>query len=291
MLSICTPEMSFKLSNDFNTLSSYHRFFQTIDNRKQVLTKIKNSLNNKDLFFVSIGTKPEEYNFIDWLAENKFKSIIIDVNHGHHKMVADILTHIKKYYCDHFTIMAGNVSSVEGIKFLKHYGADVIKIGNSFGGVCTTIKVSGVGVHPIHTTREYRKSTGDWNTKLCVDGGIRNVADIAKSLIWGDFVMLGSMLAGSDESYGELIQESSNGVYSRKVKQLFGNASLKTKQTIDSENHVRYVEGITKLVPYTGPLGLTLNQIIDGLQSSFSFMNARNMKEYKLKAENQVLYV
>ena len=291
MLSICTPEMISKLSNKFNTFSSYHRFFHSIDNRKETLSNIKQNLTNKDLFFVSIGTKPEEYGFIDWLVESGFKSIIIDVNHGHHKMVSDILSHIKKNYGNYFTIMAGNVSSIDGIKFLKDNGSDIIKIGNSFGFSCTTIKATGVGVHPIHTAKEYRDNTNDWETKLCIDGGLRDVSDIAKALIWGDFVMLGKMLAGSTESYGRIIQDNHGGVYGGKFKEYFGNASIKTKQVIDGENHVKHIEGTTKLVPHIGPISITLSEIQQGLQSALSFMGTRTLVQYKAIAKNQILMV
>ena len=263
-----------------NLFSSYHRFFRTLDQKKQML----NEVNDKKLFWMSVGTKPEEYEFVDYLIENGYHNILIDVNHGHHKMVGDMCSYVKKKYP--FTkLMAGNVSSSYGISYLKKLDVDIIKVGNSFGNVCSTLAQTAVGVHPLHVAKRYREDTGDWNTKLCLDGGIRNSGDIAKSLIWGDLVMLGSMFAGTDESAGELHGNPFNS-----YKMYYGNASLEAKRsTQQSENDVRYVEGISKQIKCTGKLETTLNSIKEGLQSSFSFVNALNIKEWRSNALENIL--
>lgn len=286
MLSICTPEMIDVLSNKYNTFSSYHRFFDTIDTKKKTLSKIiENNPNSRKYFWMSVGVKPEEYEFIGWLNDVGIKNIIVDVNHGHHKMVGDVIKYIKDNYKD-MNIMAGNVSSVSGIKFLRDNGANVVKCGNSFGASCTTIKQSGFGVHPMHVIKTYREETNDWDTNLCPDGGIRTAADIAKSLIYGNIVMIGSLLAGCDESFGTKI--SHNGFI---YKEFFGNASIRTKQVASEENHVKFVEGTTRLIPCTGSIENTINDLKEGLQSSFSFVGAKNLKEYQQKAPNQILFI
>jgi IMP dehydrogenase/GMP reductase len=286
MLSISTKEMVNELYK-YNTISSYHRFFNSMENRIKTMEELK---DYKDKIFISIGTKKEEYDCVKILNEIGYKNIIVDVNHGHHKMVKDIIKHIKNNYPD-MVVMAGNVSSVNGILFLQDAGVDIIKIGNSFGFSCTTIKQTGFGAHPIDTAIKYDKYINKKNktqkAKLCIDGGIRNVSDIAKSLIFGDIVMLGRMFAGSNESFGKII-DSGNGM---RAKEYFGNASVKTKQVMDEENHVKNIEGTTKLVPLTGPLNNTLKSIKEGLQSAFSFVGARNLKEYQEKAKNQILMV
>ena len=279
MHSICTFEMIDKIDKN-NSFSSYHRFFSNKYERKDMLEKCYPSRKN---IFISIGTKKEEYDFIDSLYELGFRNVIIDVNHGHHTMVADVLQYIKKTHKD-IIVMAGNVSSSDGIKFLRDYGADIIKIGNSFGFSCTTIKASGFGVHPIHVAREYR-NTGDWDTPLCIDGGIKEVADIAKSLIWGNIVMVGKMLAGCDESNGRKIVNDKGSFV-----EYYGNASVTTKK-IAENNHIKYIEGTTKLVPYNGPMSMILDSIKEGVQSAFSFVGARNLKEFQENAKNQILFV
>lgn len=286
MLAICSEEMMDVFCKN-NTICSYHRFFESQQSRLNTLLKI----SNKDLFFPSIGTKKEEYNFVDELYNNGFKNVIVDVNHGHHKMVSDICGFIKKKYPDMF-VMAGNVSSVAGVSFLKDCGADCAKVGNSFGFSCTTIKQTGFGVHPIHTAKEYREQTNDWDYLLCLDGGIRDVADIAKCMIWGNVVMVGKMLAGCDESYGRTILTGSLSDNSyREMKEYFGNASIRTKQVINDENHIRHIEGTVKLVPKIGSMQNLLNSITDGLQSAYSFVGARNLEEFQQEAVKNILYV
>jgi IMP dehydrogenase len=241
----------------------------------------------KNNLWMSLGTKEEEHEFINWLYDNKIYKVIIDVNHGHHKAVKDMIVWIKKNYPG-MTIMAGNVSSSEGIAFLKDAGADIIKIGNSFGASCTTIKATGFGVHPMHVAKAYREDTNDWDIPLCLDGGIRDVADIVKCLIYGNLVMLGKMFAGCDESGCEKVV-SNYTLY----KRYFGNASLLTKviNAPNLENHVRYIEGKSTLVESTGRLDNTMYSIIDGIRSGFSFVGARNLDEFQRIAPKQILYV
>lgn len=285
MLSICSKNMIDMLYKN-NTVSSYHRFFNSKENKHKAILDLK---DYKDKLFVSVGIKEEERDYVCELNEAGFKNVIIDVNHGHHKMVELMIKFIRDN-CKDMIIMAGNVSSINGILFLQQAGANLIKIGMAFGYSCTTIKQTGFGSHPIDTAiryndfiekREYERA------KLCIDGGVRDVSDIAKSLIYSDLVMLGKMFAGCDESFGKDIL-TDKGV---KYKEYFGNASVKTKQVIDEENHVRHIEGTTKLVPHTGPLSNTLKSIREGLASAFSFVGARSLKEYKKTAKEQILMV
>lgn len=283
MLAICTKNMVDSLYNN-NTISSYHRFFESESLRDETTYNLK---NYKDKLFISLGTKKEEYSVVEKYYNYGFRNFIIDVNHGHHKMVGEIAKFIKTNFND-IILMGGNVSSVDGVLFLQDFGADIVKIGNSFGGVCETLIRTGYGSHPLDTAIKYDKFVGSYSkdrVKLCLDGGIRNISDIAKSLIFGDIVMLGKMFAGSNESAGEVV--SYNGTYKTTY---YGNASLKAKKDIN-KNNVKYIEGTTKLVDRTGPLETTLNSIKEGLQSSFSFVGARNLKEYKRKAKDQLLMV
>ena len=296
MLSLCTPNMVSKLYN-YNTFSSYHRFFDCIDTKKQtIISIIENNIEKTqslkkdneldtflERFYISLGTKmSEEVPFIDWLYINGIRNVIIDVNHGHHIMVKEMIGFIKSSYPD-MIIMAGNVCSVDGISYLRDCGADIIKVGNSFGFSCSTIKATGFGVNSIHAAKEFREKTSDWDTALCMDGGIREVADIAKALIWGNIVMCGKLLAGCDESFGE--RKMINGEC---FKEYYGNASFQCKKIIN-QDHIKNIEGVTKFVPYTGSIDNELRSIKEGLQSAFSFVGARNLQEYQAKAVGQIL--
>jgi len=280
MLSICSDNMIAALNKN-NIFSSYHRFFTSPENRNETILSLKEF---KDKMFVSIGIKKEEYDYVFKLYKAGFKNVLIDVNHGHHKMVKYMIKHIKDN-CPNMLVMAGNVSSVDGILFLQDAGADVIKIGNSFGFSCSTLKATSFGCHPIHVAKTFREMYPFNGSKLCLDGGIRGVGDIAKSLIFGDMVMLGKMFAGCDESFGKTIITGEL----KKMKEYYGNASKKTKEVIDGGNHVRYIEGTTKLVSCIGPIQNTLQSIKDGLKSAYSFVGARTIKEYQEKAKHQIL--
>jgi len=286
MHSICTEELVDKLLVE-GAAASYHRFFRTQEERNQTLLRVlKNRRNREELsrFYPSIGVQKEDYEFVDWLVDQGTKNVIVDVNHGHHKLVGDILKYIRDTH-PKLTIMAGNVSSTDGIKYLRDRGAHIIKIGNSFGSVCSTRFATGVGVHCLHVAKTYRDDTNDWDTLLCLDGSIEHASDIAKCMIWGNMVMVGKMFAACDESYGRTVM-----VDNQKFKDYWGNASIVAKQVVSKEdNHVRHIEGVSKLIPASGPIQKTLDGIIDGIQSSFSFMGARNLTEFQMTAPKQIL--
>jgi len=276
MHAICTPEMMFSLSEN-NTFCSYHRFFKNPEHRTQTLKTVKLNTKN-ELFFPSIGVQQDDYKLIDELAAIGFKNVIVDVNHGHHIKVKKIVQHIKNKYPD-FIVMAGNVSTNDGISFLKDCGADIIKVGNSFGFSCTTLPSTGFGVHAFHAAKTYREKTGDWDIAICIDGGIREISDIAKSLIYANMVMIGKLFAGTKQSHGKFITGT--------TKEYYGNASVVTKEA--SNSHVKYIEGGIKQVNYIGEVDDLLRIIKEGLQSSFSFVGAANLEEYQRKAANNIL--
>jgi len=285
MLSLCTDDMISSLSNKNSTFSSYHRFFEDSDLKNSKMNEVVSLLGpNIKKFWMSIGAKPSEYSSIASLYAKGISNIIIDTNHGHHKFVKDTIEFLKKEF-PNITIMAGNVCTTDGIKFLKDSGADIIKVGNSYGQSCTTKNATGFGVHPLHACAKYRYDTYDFDTLLCADGGFRTPSDIAKALIFSDLVMLGRMFAGTNESAGYRAKFSN--VY-------FGNASINTKKIIstnDETNHVRYIEGQQIFVDKIGPLNDCLMSIKDGLQSAFSFVNARSLKQYQRLALEQILEV
>ena len=276
MHAVCSPHM-IKALDKANVFSSYHRFFSNEKIRNNTL-KDELVTINKDLFFPSVGVQSSDYEFVDWLIDNGFKNLIVDVNHGHHIKVKHIIEYITKKSST-ITIMAGNVSTNDGIKFLADAGADIIKVGNSFGFSCTTLPSTGFGVHPLHAAKTYREETGDWDTALCIDGGVKNVSDIAKSLIYSDIVMLGKMFAGTTESNGKFI--------TGQTKEYYGNASAMTKEM--SNNHVKYIEGGVRTVPWVGNVENLLTIIEEGLQSAFSFVGASNLSEYQTRAVKNIL--
>jgi IMP dehydrogenase len=176
-------------------------------------------------------------------------------------------------------VIAGNVATLEGTDFLREGGADAIKVGIGAGSVCTTRTVAGVGIPQWSAILECSAIKQEYpQTVIIADGGIRSSGDIAKALAAGaDVVMVGHMLAGTDEAPGELLQPDVGD--KTLFKRYRGQASFGT-------NDSHYVkEGIEGLVPYKGPVAPIIDDIKSGLRSSMSYVGARNLVDFRDKTK------
>ncbi|MBA1392351.1 GMP reductase [Lactobacillus sp. XV13L] len=225
-------------------------------------------MHKKGLFAsISVGIKQGEYDFINQLAQEKIipEYITIDVAHGHSVYVIDMIKHIKEKLPDAF-LTAGNVATPEAVRELENAGADATKVGVGPGRACITKLKTGFG-------------TGGWQLaalRMCskvaskpiiADGGIRYNGDIAKSVRFGaTMVMIGSMLAGHEESPGNVIK-----INGKAYKQYWGSASEVQKGAY------RNVEGKQMLVPYRGPIANTLQEMQEDLQSSISYAGGKDL--------------
>lgn len=227
-------------------------------------------MHSKDLYAsISVGIKPEEYEFIDKLVADNEKPeyITIDVAHGHSDYVIQMIHYIKEQLPDSFLI-AGNLGTPEAVREIENAGADATKIGVGPGKACITKLKTGFG-------------TGGWQLaalRLCskaarkpmiADGGIRYNGDIAKSVRFGaSMVMIGSLFAGHEETPGNLIS-----IDGKKYKKYWGSASERQKGAY------RNVEGRQMLVPYRGHISDTLNEMQQDLQSSISYAGGRKLND------------
>ncbi|GEO58194.1 GMP reductase [Companilactobacillus bobalius] len=225
-------------------------------------------MQQKRLFTsISVGIKEDEFKFIDQLkAQNLTPDYItIDVAHGHSDRVIKMIKYIKQNIPDSFLI-AGNVGTPEAVRELENAGADATKVGIGPGKVCITKLKTGFG-------------TGGWQLaaiRLCAkaaskpiiaDGGVRNDGDIAKSIRFGaSMVMIGSLLAGHEESPGKVIEKDG-----QKYKAYFGSASQYQK------GEYKNVEGKRMLVPYKGKVMDTLTEMQQDLQSSISYGGGKDL--------------
>ena len=206
------------------------------------------------------------------LVENGVSMICLDVAHGHHVMVKEALTKIKSSFSN-LHVMAGNIATLEAFNDLADWGADSIRCGIGGGSICTTRIQTGHGKPTLQTVIDCSKS--DRDVLLVADGGIKTSGDIVKCLAAGaDMVMLGSMLAGTDESPGEIINE--NG---RKCKVYRGMASKEAQ--FDWRGRTASLEGVASVIPYKGSVIDVVRDLEKGIRSGLSYSGCRSLSEFR----------
>jgi IMP dehydrogenase len=215
------------------------------------------------------------------LVEAGVDIISIDTAHGHSKGVLDAVRLIKQQY-PNLDVMAGNVATAAGARALADAGADVVKVGVGPGSICTTRIIAGIGVPQLSAVLEAAKGVAGTNATVVADGGIKFSGDIVKALAGGAAaVMVGSLLAGTDESPGDLI------IYEgRKYKNYRGMGSVeamedgsKDRYFQDAEDDVKKLvpEGIVGRVPFKGAVNEVLYQMAGGLRAGMGYVGAANL--------------
>lgn len=224
----------------------------------------------------AIGVKTEDKHRATELIKSEANILLIDVAHGHHKNVYDMVKWCKNNLPENVDIIAGNIVTADATKYLEDAGVDGLRVGVGGGSLCTTRIQTGFGV-PNVTALENVISVA--NVPVIADGGIRTSGDISKALALGSSsVMLGSMLAGTEETPGKYIKDQFTGALYKRYR---GSASLETKITHNIEE--RNVEGEATMIPYKGGVKFIVNEIIDGLKSALSYNGSNNLFEFRPK--------
>jgi len=204
-------------------------------------------------------------------------ALCLDVAHGHHVLVERALKTLKDKFGDSVHLMAGNVATKRGFNDLADWGADSIRCGIGGGSICTTRIQTGHGVPGLATILECAKS--DRDAKIIADGGIKNSGDIVKALAAGaDFVMLGSLVAGTIEAPGQLLSYTDGS----KRKAYRGMASKKAQELWRGKSGAP--EGIATTVHYKGSVKGVINDLVGGIKSGCSYSGASDLKELRTKA-------
>jgi IMP dehydrogenase len=197
---------------------------------------------------------------------------VIDVAHGHHKNVIDMIKWCKENLDEKVDIIAGNIATAQAAMDLEKAGADGLRVGIGGGSLCTTRIKTGFGIPNVSCLEEIIRVA---KTPVMADGGIRTSGDISKALALGSSsVMLGSLLAGTDEAPGKII-ETPKGLY----KRYRGSASLETKSVHGQQE--RNVEGESTTIPYKGGVKFIINGLLDGVKSALSYGGASSLKEFR----------
>ncbi|EAV9674310.1 IMP dehydrogenase [Campylobacter upsaliensis] len=246
---------------------------------------------NKDSFGrlrvgAAIGVNQMER--VDALVGADVDVIVLDSAHGHSRGIIDSVKAIKAKY-PKLEIIAGNVATAGATKALCEAGADAIKVGIGPGSICTTRIVSGVGVPQISAVDECALEADKFGVPVIADGGIKYSGDIAKALAAGaSSVMIGSLLAGTDESPGELFTYQG-----RQYKAYRGMGSLGAMQKGSSDRYFQQgtaqdklvPEGIEGRVPYVGSIKNVIHQLLGGLRSSMGYVGAKDLLDFRERAE------
>jgi IMP dehydrogenase len=204
--------------------------------------------------------------------------LCIDVAHGHHLLVKNAIRALREKFGNNVHIMAGNVATAQGFADLAEWGADSIRVGIGGGSICSTRLNTGHGIPNLASIQAcYQVFRGN-GPALIIDGGIRGPGDIVKALAAGaDFVMCGSLLAGTDEAPGEVLN-----VGGKKVKEYRGMASREAQH--DWRGSSSAAEGISTIIPYKGSVKPILEDLRALTKAGLSYSGAGNVKEFRERA-------
>lgn len=204
--------------------------------------------------------------------------LCVDVAHGHHLMMKEALTSLRREFGNDVHIMAGNVATLAGVNDLADWGADSVRCNIGGGSICSTRIQTGHGVPGLHTIFECAQT--DRDIAIIADGGIRNSGDIVKALAAGaDAVMCGSLLSGTDETPGKVIEESDGTRWKTYRGMASKEAQVGWRGTYSSN------EGVSARVPYRGSVSRTLEDLKNGIRSGLSYSGARTISELASVAE------
>ena len=236
----------------------------------------------------AVGIEDNTLDRVGALIDASVDLLFIDTAHAHSKSVLNQIDMIKKEY-PKSEIVVGNIATSVAAQKLIDHGVDVVKVGIGAGSSCTTRIVAGVGVPQLTSVMDVYEVANKNNIQVISDGGMRYSGDIAKSLAAGaGCVMLGSLFAGTEESPGEMILWEG-----RSYKSYRGMGSIsamkvgsKDRYFQSKSNNKKLVpEGIEGMVPYKGPVGDTVHQLMGGVKSSMGYCGAKDIKSFPTQAE------
>ncbi|GAA0925774.1 IMP dehydrogenase [Streptomyces thermoalcalitolerans] len=241
----------------------------------------------------AVGVTGDAFERAQALIEAGVDLIVVDTAHGHSRLVGEMVAKIKSNSSG-IDVIGGNVATREGAQALVDAGADGIKVGVGPGSICTTRVVAGVGVPQVTAIYEASLAAKEAGVPVIGDGGLQYSGDIAKALVAGaDTVMLGSLLAGCEESPGEL--QFINGKQYKSYRGMGSLGAMRSRGDRKSFSKDRYFqegvasdeqlipEGIEGQVPYRGPLASVVHQLVGGLRQSMFYVGGRTIPELQAK--------
>jgi IMP dehydrogenase len=236
----------------------------------------------------AVGVRDMEMRRVEAALDAGADCIVVDIAHGDSHMEIKMVKNIHKHFPG-TQIIGGNVATADGTKRLIDAGADAVKVGVGPGSICVTRQVAGSGVPQFTAIIECAEAARPSGVPIVADGGIRHPGDVAKAIAAGaQSVMIGSLLAGTDESPGLIMTRRGHRYKaSRGMASLTANIERNKREGNDltREEVEDYVaEGVEAAVPYRGKAREVLNQLVGGLQSGMSYSGAHSIEEFQQKA-------
>lgn len=271
MLHIAAPSLCHEIIL-MGGLAILHRFYNdpVVDQIEEFKSFISANEKYVNYLGVSVGVQKDDYIGVDKFVDAGVKIICVDVAHGNSKKCLDIVKYIANKY-PNILLIAGNVATKEGAENLHLSGANVVKINIGAGSTCSTRIEAGAGVPQLtalSNVYDYVKTNKD--LKIIADGGMKTGADLVKSLCFSHAVMIGNLFAGTDESFGDIIN-----VNGQLYKPYEGSSTFKS-------NHV---EGIKGLVRTKGPIKQVIQKLLESTRSGLSYQGAHNLEELRKDPE------
>ena len=315
MSTVCDVDMCVEMSR-LGCLGILHRGhpYEDIKNKIEAIYKI-HSVPPISLFGVAIGSQDKDLEDAKTLLQYGVKILCVDVANGHNKHVAKFVEKLKNLVGQKCHIMAGNVATPEGFKLLATSGADSVRVGISGGASCATAVNTAVGMPTLQSIidcAEWRDVNHLNQISIIADGGAKSSGDIAKAIAAGaDFVMCGSLFAGTSRSPGKLLWKLDDVVYDEQpkrqvvmsvpghntleayvpdtraiqVKKYEGMASFNVQVEQGRDETKIIPEGVSTYVKYSGETSEMVKLLLGGLRSAMSYCNATTLEQFRLNAE------
>ena len=230
----------------------------------------------------AIGITGDYFERAQELVNNGCNVLFIDVAHGHHVLVKNVIEELKNEFGETVEVIGGSIATEEAARDLCEWGADALRVGVGNGSLCETRIRTGVGLPQFTALLDICPVADNYGVPIISDGGCRYVGDVAKGLGAGaDSVMLGSLLSGTKETPGE-ITKVGEWPDERLYKKYRGSASVDSKSD-RGESH--NIEGNSKLVAYKGKVTRIISDIRDGISSAFSYVGASDVSDFQSKCE------
>jgi len=254
-----------------------HRY-NTIAEQVAMASKVTKVTDWSSQVAAAIGVTGDYLERTEALLATGVDVLCVDVAHGHHSLVKKALTTLREEYGSDIYIIAGNVCTLEGINDVADWGADAVRCNIGGGSICSTRTVTGHGLPGLQTIFDCART--DRDVAIIADGGIKTSGDMVKALAAGaDFVMCGSLLAGTTESPGKIINLPTN----VRVKEYRGMASKDAQ--LDWRKKSSTPEGVASYIPFKGSVLDVLRDLEGGIKSGLSYSGARNLTELRSKVE------